>query len=203
MENETFTLLPLTLDPTSKAVSCASVSSPTLTTELAELNALQRSLLTLDSPVPPPPVPVNPKRSAAITKLRESGNAAFRKAAFAEAIRMYAFGIEMALGRPSWEPSGLVRDEVAGLYANRAQAHMAMQNWVEGMVDAECSVEMKKVGNAKAWWRRGRCLVEMGRLEEARDWLERAREFEATDPDIEGLRKEVDGLLEKRGKGGK
>jgi translocation protein SEC72 len=203
MEDETFTLLPLTLDPTSKAVSCASAATPALTAELAELNVLQRALLTLESPVPPPPVPVNPKRSAAITKLRESGNAAFRKAAFAEAIRMYTFGIEMALGRPMWEPSGLVRDEVAGLYANRAQAHMAMQNWVEGMIDAECSVEMKKVGNAKAWWRRGRCLVEMGRLHEAAEWLEKAKEFETSDADVVGLAKEVDGLLERREKGGK
>lgn len=55
---------------------------------------------------------------------------------------------------------------------------MAMQGWAEGAVDAECSVELKKVGNAKAWWRRGRCLVEMGRLEEARKWVEDALEFE-------------------------
>lgn len=107
----------------------------------------------------------------------------------------------MALGRPSWEPSGLVRDEVSGLYANRAQSHMAMQNWVEGMVDAECSVEMKKMGNAKGWWRRGRCLFEMGRLEEAREWLGKALEFDAEDADILGLLKEVDAGLEKR-KGG-
>lgn len=199
---ETFTLLPLTLDPTSKSITCPSLPHDTaLTEELSHLNTLHRSLLTLDSPVPPPPVPVNPKRSAQIAKLRESGNTSFRKGAFPDAIRMYTFGIEMALGRPSWEPSGLVRDEVSGLYANRAQSHMAMQNWVEGMVDAECSVEMKKMGNAKGWWRRGRCLFEMGRLEEAREWLGKALEFDAEDADILGLLKEVDAGLEKR-KGG-
>ena len=47
-------------------------------------------------------------------------------------------------------------------------------------------------GGAGVW-------VEMGRLEEAREWLAKALEFEAGDADITGLVKEVDGLLEKRG----
>lgn len=98
----------------------------------------------------------------------------------------------MALTRPLWEPQGLVRDEVAGLYANRAQAHMAMMNWVEGAVDAEASVEAKRVGNAKAWWRRGRCLLEMGRLEEAKEWVGRGLEMEGNEADLVGLLKEIE-----------
>lgn len=200
-----YTHLPLQLEPTSKAISAPGslAQDAKLSAELAALNTLHRSLLSLDSAVPPPPVPVNPKRSAQITKLRESGNVSFRKGAFADAVRMYTFGIEMALGRPGWEPAGLVRDELAGLYANRAQAHMAMQAWAEGMVDAEASVEMKRVGNAKGWWRRGRCLVEMGRLEEARDWVARVLEFEGNDADLVGLMKELEGLLERREREGK
>ena len=192
--DETFTQLPLHLDPASKAISSpsSSGSDPALAEELQALNGLHRSLLALDTLVPPPPVPVNPKRSAQITKLRESGNASFRKGAHAEAVRMYTFGLEMALGRPAWEPVGLVRDEVAGLYANRAQTHMAMQHWPEGMVDAEASVELKKVGNAKGWWRKGRCLVEMGRLDEAKEWVAKALEFEGNDADLVGLIKEIE-----------
>ena len=98
----------------------------------------------------------------------------------------------MAFKRPLWEPSGLVRDEVAGLYANRAQAHMALQNWVEGAVDAQASVEAKKVGNAKAWWRKGRCLMEMGRLEEAKEWIKRGLEMEGSETDLVGLLKEIE-----------
>lgn len=199
---DTYTQLPLHLDPATKAISSANADA-ILSKELTALNQLHRSFLSLDTPVPPPPVPVNPKRSAQITKLRESGNTSFRKGAFQEAIRMYTFGLEMALGRPPWEPAGLVRDELAGLYANRAQAHMAMQGWAEGMVDAEASVEMKKVGNSKAWWRRGRCLLEMGRLEEAKEWVSRALEFEGNEADLVGLMKEVDGLLERRERDGK
>ncbi|KAL3419446.1 tetratricopeptide [Phlyctema vagabunda] len=188
---ESFTTLPVRMDPASKAITTTS-SSRALNEELATLNALHRSLLTLEGPVPPPPMPVNPKRTANITKLRESGNDSFRKAKHADAIKMYTLGLQMALTRPPWEPSGLVRDEVSGLYANRAQAHMALQNWVEGAIDAEASVECKPVGNAKAWWRRGKCLMEMGRWEEAKEWVGRGLEFEGSESDLVGLLKEIE-----------
>jgi translocation protein SEC72 len=196
---DTYTHIPVQIDPVSKAISVpASSSTSALTTELTALNTLHRSLLSLDTPTPPPPLPVNPKRSAQIQKLRESGNASFRKSNYSDAIRMYTFGIEMAMGRPGWEPSGLVRDEVAALYANRAQAHMAMQNWPLGMVDAEASVEMKRVGNAKAWWRRGRCLVEMGRLEEAEEWVGKGLDVE-DDADLRALAKEIEKAIKRKG----
>ncbi|KAH8815624.1 hypothetical protein F5884DRAFT_772958 [Xylogone sp. PMI_703] len=188
---ETFTLLPIHLDPASKAITSTS-SSRALNEELATLNALHRALLSIETPVPPPPVPVNPKRSAQITKLRESGNNEFRKAKHAEAIKFYSLGLQMALTRPPWEPCGLVRDEVASLYANRAQAHMATQNWAEGSIDAESSVEAKKVGNAKAWWRKGRCLMEMNRYQEAREWVTRGLEMEGNEADLVALLKEIE-----------
>ncbi|RFU26580.1 hypothetical protein B7463_g9765, partial [Scytalidium lignicola] len=193
---DSFTLLPIHLDPTSKAVTSTS-NSRSLSEELATLNALHRSLLSIESPVPPPPVPVNPKRSAQITKLRESGNAEFRKAKHTDAIRFYTLGLQMALTRPPWEPCGLVRDEVASLYANRAQAHMAMQNWAEGSIDAESSVEAKKVGNSKAWWRKGRCLMEMGRHPEAKEWVSRGLEMEGNEADLVGLLKEIETKVNK------
>ncbi|KAI9840267.1 MAG: hypothetical protein M1837_001802 [Sclerophora amabilis] len=195
---DTFTQLPLRLDPTSKAITTSSTSDIALTEELQALNTLHRSLLSLETPVPPPPMPGNPKRTAQITKLRESGNTNFRKGAYVDAARMYTFGLEMALGRPPWEPAVMLRDELSGLYANRAQAYMAMQSWAEGMVDAEASVELKRVGNAKGWWRKGRCLMEMGRIEEAHEWVGRGLEFEGKDGDLLGLMKELEGLLSRR-----
>lgn len=191
---DTFTLLPIEMDPASKAISATGSPSNALTTELQALNALHKSLLGVDTPTgtPPPPVPVNPKRSAQIGKLRESGNASFRKGDHAGAIRMYSLAIEMALGRPGWEPSGLVREEVSALLSNRAQANMAQQNWAEGAVDAEASVEMQKGNNAKAWWRRGRCLVEMGRIDEAESWVKQALEVQSTEQDLLQLREEIE-----------
>jgi translocation protein SEC72 len=193
---ESFTLLPLRMDPQSKAISSTS-SSRALTEELTTLNALHRSLLALDSPVPPPPIPVAPQRSAAIAKLRESANTQYRSSNISQALNLYTLGLDMALKRPLWEPSGLVRDEVAGLYANRAQAHMSQQMWVEGWKDAEASVEAKRVGNAKAWWRGGKCLVEMGRWEEARDWVGRGLEVAGREGELVALLGDIEGRLKR------
>ncbi|KAL2175172.1 uncharacterized protein P884DRAFT_262737 [Thermothelomyces heterothallicus CBS 202.75] len=196
---DTFDFIPLQIDPKSKAISAAHTpASRALEAELAALNSLHRSLHALDAPhtVPPPPVPVNPKRSANINKLRESGNAEYRKQRYAEAIKYYTLGLQMALTRPAWEPSQLVREEVHALYSNRAQAHMQLGNWPEAAVDAEASVEAKRQGNAKAWFRRGRCLVEMGRLAEAREWVARGLEFEGEEKELIELLREVDAKLE-------
>lgn len=70
---------------------------------------------------------------------------------------------------------------------------MALNDWPAAAIDAECSVELKKVGNVKGWWRRGTCLKEMGRLEEAREWVREGREFESQGPDKENV-KELVGL---------
>ncbi|KAK3370040.1 hypothetical protein B0H63DRAFT_306061 [Podospora didyma] len=197
---DTFTLLPLRIDPQSKAISSAAGSSSSssstraLEAELAALNALHRSLHGLEAPhtVPPPPVPVNPKRSANVTKLRESGNNEYRKGRYAEAIKFYTLGLQMALTRPMWEPSQLVREEVHQLYSNRAQAHMQLLNWAEGAVDAEASVEAKRQGNAKAWHRRAKCLVEMGRFEEAREWVGKGLEVEGQEKELMEMLKEIE-----------
>ena len=205
---DTFTQLPINIDPSTKAVSSTTTSSA-LSAELAALNSLHRSFIKeLENPagVPPPPVPVNPKRSAQITKLKETGNASFKKGAYADAVRMYGLAIDMASGRPVWEPAGLVREELSMLYGNRAQAYMAQQLWTEASLDAFCSTELKKVANVKNWWRRVTCLKEMQRFEEALEVVVEAVEFESAGPDkkgveeLAGLLREVEASLEKKKK---
>jgi translocation protein SEC72 len=193
MDLETFNQLPITMDPTTKALS-TSLSDSKLTAELKALNDLHKSLVTSDAPsaVPPPPVPVNPKRSAQVQKLRETANTSYRKGDHAGAIKLYTLGINMAAVRPVWEPSGLVREELCQLYANRAQAYMALRDWPEGAIDAQCSVDLKKVQNPKAWWRRGKCLLEMGRVQEAFEWVEEALEFEGQEQDLVELMAEIE-----------
>lgn len=190
-----FTQYSLHLDPSSKAITYPPPSTPAVDTELTYLNTLHRSLLSLETPnnIPPPPLPINPKRSAQITKLRDTANTAYRKNNHPEAIKLYTLTIDMALSRPGWEPVALAREELAGLFANRAQAYMGMGKWVEGLVDARCSVECKGVGNVKGWWRAGRCLGEMGRWEEAKNVIEKGLELEGREG--EGG-KELLGLLE-------
>ena len=190
---DTYTHIPLHLDPTTKQVSAQSASSVDAATlaAITHLNALHTSLKTLETPsqIPPPPVPVNPKRSAQISKLKDAAAAAHRKAHFAEAVRLWGYAVDMASGRPAWEPVGLVREELAALFVGRGESWAGERKWVEAWKDAERSVEcrsgaavgpqgQKGPGNVKAWVLGGRCLVEMGRWGEAVEWCQRGCEVE-------------------------
>lgn len=192
--DQTFTLLPLTLDPSTKAVSSPMAQ---LTPLLDNLTTLHRALVPLPSQTPPAPLPTNPKRTAQMQKMRDQGNTALRRSATPasaqEAIKLYTYALEMALGRPGWEPASLVRDEASGLFSNRAQAHIQAGMWPEGAADAKCSVELKRgPGNGKAWAQRGKCLVEMGRWEEARDWVREGLEMGGNETDLGALRREIE-----------
>lgn len=199
---ETFHALPISIDPNTKAISS---SDPTLASEIEELNKMNRAFVSLETPnqVPPPPAPVNPKRSVQINKMRESGNASYKKGAFGDAVKMYDMAIRMASERPAWEASGLVREELSALYNNRAQAWMSQQMWPEAANDAELSVELKKVGNVKGWWRRGQSLKEMGRYEDASDWVKGGLDFERAGPEkqsvgeLEALYRDLEALVAK------
>ena len=74
---------------------------------------------------------------------------------------------------------------------------MAAGLWAEGASDGETSVELKRVGNGKAWWRRGRCLCEMGRWQEAREWVQSGLEVEGNEADLSALAREIAGHLDK------
>ncbi|KIW09217.1 uncharacterized protein PV09_00144 [Verruconis gallopava] len=195
MDLDTFQQLPLRLDPATKAVS-AEYADAKLDEELQALNQLHRQLQQSNAPnhIPPPPIPVDQKRSAQIQKMKDTGNAEFKKGKYADAIRYYSLAIDMAAGRPVWEPSGLVREELSQLYSNRAQAHMGTNNWPEGAVDALCSVELKRPKNSKAWWRRGKCLLEMGRAEEAKEWVAEGLEIEH-EPELVSLMQDIEAKL--------
>ena len=201
MSVDLFTQYPLHLNPSSKAISLPKNSTPQIDTELENLNYLHRGLQTLDPPnIPPPPLPINPKRSAQITKLRDTANTAYRKTQYDEAVRLYSYTIGMALARPGWEPVALAREELGALYANRAQAQMAGQKWPEALLDARCSVECRANGNVKAWWRVAKCLAEMGRCEEAMGVLTEALENEGDGEEgreLKALMEEVEAALKR------
>lgn len=193
----TFHQLPLQILPDNKTVALPTTTDTVTTAELRALNSLHKILTApgtsseLKDAIPPPPPAVKAARSAQVGKLRDSANAAHRSKKYADAIRLYTLAIDMATGRPLWEPAALVRDELSALYANRAQSHIALSGWPAGALDAQCSVELKRMGNAKGWWRRGKCLFEMGRLDEAETWLVEGLDLENGEADLKELLTEV------------
>jgi translocation protein SEC72 len=199
---ETFHQYALKYDAANDALSC---SDPSIAEDIEDLNRVHRGFLALENPaqVPPPPANVNPKRTVQITRLKEAGNAAFKQGKIPESLKIYDLAIRMAGDRPPWEPAGLVREELFTLLNNRAAALMAQQEWPAAAGDAEASVELKRLGNIKGWWRRGQCLKEMGRLQEAEDWVRSGLEFERAGPDranigeLETLAKDIAKALNK------
>ena len=199
--DEVFYPVPITIDPSTKTMT---TTDTTLVDEIAELNKTYRQILQLETrnQIPGPPTPVHQKRSVQVNKMREAGNTHYKRGAYSEAIKMYDLAIRMASERPPWEASGLVREELSTLYNNRSQAWMSQQLWAEALVDAETSVEMKRVGNVKAWWRRGQCLKEMGRLREAKEVVSNGIELEKMSQErtalgeLETLLKEISKALE-------
>ncbi|CAZ82888.1 unnamed protein product [Tuber melanosporum] len=199
--SDVFVVVPIEMDPSTKAIQALSSSNdPLLTRELEALNNLHQNLKSapgITNGIPPPPTSVGPKLSTQIERMRQTGNNAFRKQNYAEAVDLYTLAISMALRRPPWEPSALLREELQQLYANRAQAHISINNWPEALADVNASIDFKRVGNPKAHWRKGRCLKEMGRYEEAKEALEFGLEF-GNDPELANMLKEVNEALSKR-----
>ncbi|CUS11411.1 unnamed protein product [Tuber aestivum] len=198
---DVFVVVPIEMDPTTKAIQALpSSNDPLLARELEALNNLHRTLKSvpeITNGIPPPPTSVGPKRSALIERMRQTGNSAFKKKNYSEAVDLYTHAITMALTRPPWEPSALLRDELHQLYANRAQAHIGINNWPEALADVNASIDLKRVGNPKAHWRKGKCLKEMGRHEEAKEALEFGLEF-GNDTELAHMLKEVNETLSKR-----
>lgn len=213
---ETYTHLPLHLDPATKILTATKKADEQLEEILRNINSLHNQFKGLETPnhAPPPPLPVNPKRTAQLTKLRESGSQSVRKNDYAGAVRLFSLAIQMAADRPPWEPAGLVREELALCYMERANVHLLARDFAEGFKDAECSTECKRgkqqgpqgqqlPGNPRAFTIGGKCLIEMGRWEEAVAWLERGLELEGNEgPDGKEMTRllgEARDALEKKG----
>ena len=190
---DTFEAVPLSWDNDSKTLSAALSTPPpaALAAELAALNALHARTAAEPTPVLPPPVPLNPKRTAQVAKLREAGNNDLRRGVLAQAARLHGLALDMALARPPWEPAALARDEVALCALGRAQTYLAAAAWPLALGDAKLSIEYKRVGNASAWWRGGKAMLEMGRLDDAERWLVEALAVEPGDSELTALRDEV------------
>jgi translocation protein SEC72 len=192
---ETYTHLPVHIDPATKQVSILSSdkAAQEVIRHVNELHTQFKSLETANS-VPPPPMPVDPKRTAAINKLRESAGQAAKKGNNTEAIRYLTVALDMATSRPDWEPVGLKREELSICYLARAAAYAENRDWVNAHRDAICSTECKKgpqrtpqgqvlPGNPKAWTVAGKALLEMSRTDEAVGLLEKGIETEGTQSD--------------------
>jgi translocation protein SEC72 len=168
--------------------------------DFSSLNILQRNIAALPNnpQVPPAPnKPPHPARSAQIAKLKDSANASFKAHKMEDAVRLFSLAIEMALTRPPWEPSALCRDETVLLLCSRSAARFALKEFPESLTDAEVVVELKKPW-PKGYFRKGKALQAMGRLEEAKESMKLGLMYDANDNELNLALKDIQKALDGR-----
>lgn len=135
----------------------------------------------------PPPNAPNPTRNAQVVRLKDEGNKYFKQNNFVESIRFYTMAVELSWSRPLWEPLAFqyVREELAPVLSNRSAAHLSLKNYVDAYVDAETVTRLKREWS-KGWFRKGKALIGLNRVEEAAEAFQTGLRF---DHDSEELKK--------------
>lgn len=138
---------------------------------LAGLNALATEFAAGSILIPALPTyqPGQPnKHTGMVNRAKEQGNAAFRDKRFDEAIKAYTIAAQLAAARPLHEASEYARQELSVILCNRSAAYAAVDKWIEALCDADAAVKMRR-NWTKAWWRKGKALTALGRLDDARE----------------------------------
>lgn len=83
----------------------------------------------------------------------------------------------LAASRNPWEPSALVRDEMAIVVCNRSAAYAAAEDFLSALVDAEIVIQLKRPWS-KGHFRKAKALLGLQRYDEARDAVMLGLQFE-------------------------
>ncbi|KAK4049134.1 hypothetical protein OIV83_004348 [Microbotryomycetes sp. JL201] len=156
--------------------------APFVSSDLKGLNELARVLLSASNPdvvFPPVPRPQPNERSTRINAAKEQGNKAFRQGHFQDAIKLYTLSCDLAASRPVFEASVYAQDELALSLSNRSAAYAGAGEWINALVDADAVIEIKKTW-IKGYFRKGKALIGLGRLEEAREAYLLGLQFDPT-----------------------
>ncbi|KAG8945603.1 hypothetical protein FRC04_000650 [Tulasnella sp. 424] len=162
----------------------------------AELNVFTKLIAQSNEiAIPPPPNVVHPNRSQAVQKTKEEGNTAYKQKNWLQAINFYNMSANIAASRNPWEPSALVRDEMAIVVCNRSAAFAAAEDYVSALVDADVVIQLKRPWS-KGHFRKAKALVGLQRFEEARDAVMLGLQFEPDSAEMLAFKKEIEDQIE-------
>lgn len=85
--------------------------------------------------------------------------------------------VSLAVQRPPWEASGLMRDELSMVLSNRSAAYFEMGDYISALVDAEAVIQIKKPWS-KGYFRKAKALMQLHSYQEAKETLEIGLTFE-------------------------
>jgi translocation protein SEC72 len=164
--------------------------------DFSKLNMLARTLVAQpELAIPPPPNIVHPGRSAAVTKAKEEGNAHYKAGRHVQAIQMYTMSLNIAASRPPWEASMISREELSTVLSNRSASFAAMGDFSSALADADAVVQLKRPWS-KGHFRKGKALIGLGRLEEAREAAALGLQFEPESTELANFIRDIEKEIE-------
>jgi translocation protein SEC72 len=83
----------------------------------------------------------------------------------------------IAVQRPPWEASQLMREELSTVLSNRSAAYFEMGDYISALVDAETVIQLKKPWS-KGYFRKAKALMQLHSYQEAKETLELGLSFE-------------------------
>ncbi|EGN95115.1 hypothetical protein SERLA73DRAFT_61312 [Serpula lacrymans var. lacrymans S7.3] len=146
--------------------------------DFVSVNRLSKILL--GSPnlrCPPPANVVSQKLSQAITNTKDEGNNMYKTGKHRDAISRYTMAASIAVQRPPWELSQIMREELSTVISNRSAALFELGDYIGALVDAETVISIRR-NWSKGHFRKAKALVGLGQLDEAKDAVTLGLQFE-------------------------
>ncbi|KAG9309891.1 hypothetical protein JVU11DRAFT_9921 [Chiua virens] len=154
------------------------------------------------SPIPTSAVhPLQPviqqKLSQAVTNTKDEGNNFYKLSKYKEALPKYNLAASIAVQRPPWEGSGVVREELSTIVSNRSATLLELGDYLGALADAETVISIRR-NWPKGHFRKAKALVALGQLEEAIDSVSLGLQFEPNNAELNGYMAELQKLAETR-----
>jgi len=163
------------------------------------LNRISKILVTNPNlRCPPPPTVVQQKLSQAVTNTKDEGNNLYKTNKHKEALSKYNMAASIAMQRPPWENSAVVREELSTVVSNRSATLFELGDYLGALADAETVITVRR-NWPKGHFRKAKALVGLGQLEEAIESISLGLQFEPNNAELNDYMTEIQKLAESRG----
>ncbi|KAH7885756.1 hypothetical protein F5I97DRAFT_1927634 [Phlebopus sp. FC_14] len=167
--------------------------------DFTALNRISKILVTNPNlRCPPPPNVVQQKLSQAVTNTKDEGNNLYKVTKHREALAKYNLAASIAVQRPQWEGSAVLREELSTVISNRSAALFELGDYLGALVDAETVISIRRQW-PKGHFRKAKALVGLGQLEEAQEAISLGLQFEPNNTELNGYMDDLKKLMQTRG----
>lgn len=105
--------------------------------------------------------------------------ALFKRGNASQAITKYTNAASLAIQRPPWEASQVMREELTTAVSNRSAAYCDTRDYLSALADAETVIAIRR-NWTKGHFRKAKALLGLGRLRDASDAIRLGLDFEPT-----------------------